>query len=66
MIRVHQFDKVELVKIVEPETSYDEHEKLVADAEAVLRELGIPYRVSLMASGETGCCRPPARWAGRN
>lgn len=54
VIRVHQFDKVELVKIVSPETSYDELEMLVSDAEEVLRQLGIPYRVSLMASGETG------------
>ncbi|MDP2937433.1 MAG: serine--tRNA ligase [Dehalococcoidia bacterium] len=54
VIRVHQFDKVELVKIVEPENSYDELEKLTSDAEDVLIELGIPYRVSLMSSGETG------------
>jgi len=54
VIRVHQFDKVELVKIVEPETSYDELEKLAFHAETVLKELGIPYRVSLMSSGETG------------
>lgn len=54
VIRVHQFDKVELVKIVEPETSYDEHEALTADAEEVLIRLGIPYRTSLMSSGETG------------
>jgi seryl-tRNA synthetase len=54
VIRVHQFDKVELVKFVEPETSYQELERLVADAEAVLQELDIPYRVNLMCSGETG------------
>jgi len=54
VIRVHQFNKVELVKIVDPETSYDELEKLAADAEEVLTELGIPYRKSLMSSGETG------------
>ncbi|MDD5347482.1 MAG: serine--tRNA ligase [Candidatus Omnitrophica bacterium] len=45
MMRVHQFDKVEMVKFVKPETSYDEHEKLVADAEAVLQALGLTYRV---------------------
>ncbi|HID57056.1 TPA: serine--tRNA ligase, partial [Candidatus Poribacteria bacterium] len=45
LIRVHQFDKVELVKFVPPETSYDEHEKLLRDAEEVLRLLGLHYRV---------------------
>jgi seryl-tRNA synthetase len=50
--RVHQFDKVELVKFVEPETSYDELEKLVADAEAVLQALGLHYRVNLLCTGE--------------
>ncbi|HLB13106.1 MAG TPA: serine--tRNA ligase [Dehalococcoidia bacterium] len=54
VIRVHQFDKVELVKFVEPQASYDELEKLVANAEEVLKQMGIPYRVSLMSSGETG------------
>jgi len=54
LIRVHQFDKVELVKFVEPSTSYDELEKLLADAEDVLRRLGIPYRVSLMCTGDLG------------
>jgi seryl-tRNA synthetase len=52
MIRVHQFDKVELVKIVEPETSYDELESLVADAEAILQALKLPYRVRLLATGD--------------
>lgn len=52
MIRVHQFDKVELVKVVEPETSYDELESLTADAEAILQALEIPYRVKLLASGD--------------
>jgi len=52
MIRVHQFDKVELVKFVRPETSYDEHEKLLGDAEAVLRRLELPYRVVLLAAGD--------------
>jgi seryl-tRNA synthetase len=52
MIRVHQFDKVELVKFVRPETSYEEHEKLLADAEAVLEALELPYRVVLLAAGD--------------
>ena len=52
MIRVHQFDKVEMVKFVKPETSYDELEKLLGDAEDVLQILGIPYRVDLLASGD--------------
>lgn len=52
MIRVHQFDKVEMVKFVKPETSYDELEKLLADAEDVLQILGIPYRIDMLASGD--------------
>jgi seryl-tRNA synthetase len=52
MTRVHQFDKVELVRLVEPETSYDELEKLVAHAEAVLQRLEIPYRVLTLATGD--------------
>jgi seryl-tRNA synthetase len=51
--RVHQFSKVEMVRIVEPETSYDEHEKLLADAEDILQRLNLPYRVLLLASGDT-------------
>jgi seryl-tRNA synthetase len=54
MIRVHQFDKVELVKFVEPSTSFDELEKLLADAEDVLKRLELPYRVSLMCTGDLG------------
>jgi seryl-tRNA synthetase len=50
--RVHQFDKVELVKFVEPETSYDELESLVANAETVLQALGLHYRVNLLCTGE--------------
>jgi seryl-tRNA synthetase len=50
--RVHQFDKVELVKIVRPESSYDELESLVQNAEAVLQGLGLHYRVKLLASGD--------------
>ena len=50
LIRVHQFDKVEMVKFVEPETSYDELESLLGDATAVLEELRIPYRVIELCS----------------
>jgi seryl-tRNA synthetase len=53
-IRLHQFDKVELVKFVEPESSLDELEGLVADAESVLQGLGLHYRVLLMCTGDTG------------
>ncbi len=52
LIRVHQFDKVELVKFVKPQTSYDELEKLVINAEEVFKRLGLPYRVLLLASGD--------------
>jgi seryl-tRNA synthetase len=52
IVRVHQFHKVEMVKIVEPETSYNELESLVSDAETVLRLLGIPYRVRLLCTGD--------------
>ena len=52
LVRVHQFDKVELVKFVKPETSFDELEKLLADAEEVLRLLELPYRVVLLATGD--------------
>lgn len=54
MIRVHQFDKVELIKIVEPEKSYNELEKLVADAERVLQRLGLHYRVIELCTGDLG------------
>lgn len=54
LIRQHQFNKVELVKFVKPEHSYDELEGLVRDAETVLQELGLPYRVSLLCSGDLG------------
>lgn len=54
LIRVHQFDKVELVKIVKPETSYDELEKLLANAEKVLQLLGLHYRVVLLCTGDMG------------
>ncbi len=52
MIRVHQFDKVEMVKFVKPETSFDELEKLLGDAEDVLKALELPYRVALLATGD--------------
>jgi seryl-tRNA synthetase len=54
IIRQHQFSKVELVKIVEPESSFDELEKMVADAEHLLQLLELPYRVMLLCSGDTG------------
>ncbi len=54
MTRVHQFDKVELVKFVVPETSYDELEKLTVDAEEVLQLLELPYRVVALATGDLG------------
>jgi seryl-tRNA synthetase len=54
MIRVHQFDKVELIKIVKPEHGYDELEKLVANAEKVLQLLGLHYRVIMLCTGDMG------------
>ena len=54
LIRQHQFNKVELVKFVNPESSYDELEKLTADAERVLKLLGLPYRVVCLCSGDLG------------
>ena len=52
ILRVHQFDKVEMVKFVAPETSYDELESLVANAEAVLQGLGLHYRILELCSGD--------------
>ena len=52
LVRVHQFDKVELVKFVKPESSYDELEKLVADAQKIFQLLGLPYKVFVLASGD--------------
>jgi len=52
ILRVHQFDKVELVKFVAPETSNDELEKLLANAEAVLQALGLHYRVIKLCAGD--------------
>ena len=54
IIRQHQFNKVELVKIVKPEHSYEELEKLTADAEDVLKLLELPYRVVLLCTGDMG------------
>lgn len=54
LIRLHQFQKVEVVKFTTPETSYEEHEKLVADAEHVLSLLGLTYRTMLLCSGDLG------------
>lgn len=54
LIRQHQFNKVELVKFTTPETSYDDLEKLTADAERVLQGLGLPYRVVRLSSGDLG------------
>ncbi len=50
IIRVHQFDKVELVKFTKPEDSGEELEKMVKDAEDILQELGLPYRIKLLAA----------------
>ena len=54
LIRQHQFNKVELVKFADPETSYDELEKLTNDAERVLQLLGLPHRVVCLCSGDIG------------
>lgn len=54
MIRVHQFDKVEMVKFSEPESSFDELEGMVADAENILQLLGLPYRTIVLCTGDMG------------
>ncbi len=54
LIRLHQFNKVELVKFVSPENSEAEHQKLVADAEAILQALKLPYRVIELCTGDLG------------
>ena len=54
LVRMHQFHKVELVKFARPDSSYDELEKLTANAEEVLRRLGLPYRVVTLCTGDTG------------
>ena len=54
IIRVHQFQKVELVKFARPEQSYEELEKLTADAEDILKRLGLPFRTVVLCTGDTG------------
>lgn len=54
LIRQHQFNKVELVKITHPDTSYEEHEKMVANAEEILKRLELPYRTMLLSTGDIG------------
>jgi seryl-tRNA synthetase len=54
MIRNHQFDKVELVQVVHPAKSYEAHEQLTGNAEAILRKLGLSYRVVTLCTGDTG------------
>ena len=53
LVRVHQFDKVEMVKFTTPETSMEEHEKLLADAEDIIQRLELPYRVLILCTGDT-------------
>ena len=54
LIRQHQFNKVEMVKFVKPEDSWDELEKLTANAEDILQKLGLPYRTVVLCSGDIG------------
>jgi seryl-tRNA synthetase len=54
MIRQHQFDKVEMVQIVHPDRSYEALEEMTGHAEAILQQLGLPYRVMLLATGDMG------------
>ena len=54
LIRQHQFDKVEMVQIVTPDTSYEALEQMVGHAEKVLQLLGLPYRVMLLCTGDMG------------
>src|SRR5579863_4557247 len=54
IIRQHQFQKVELVKFTLPEQSWDEHEKLTADAEDILKRLGLPFRTMVLSTGDLG------------
>lgn len=54
LIRQHQFEKVELVKLCTPETSEEEHEKLTANAERILQLLGLPYRTIVLSTGDMG------------
>lgn len=54
LIRQHQFEKVELVKLSLPENSVEEHEKLTANAETILQKLGLPYRTVVLSTGDMG------------
>lgn len=54
LIRLHQFNKVEMVKLSKSETSYDELEKMTADAESILQKLNLPYRVLALSTGDMG------------
>ena len=54
LIRVHQFDKVEMVKFATPEQAYDELESMTAEAELILQKLGLPYRVITLCTGDMG------------
>ena len=54
MIRQHQFDKVEMVQVVHPETSYEALEAMTGHAEVILQKLGLPYRVMLLCTGDMG------------
>lgn len=54
ILRVHQFQKVEMVQIVHPEKSVDAHQEMIASAEKVLQELKLPYRAMQLCSGDTG------------
>ncbi|MGQ9658421.1 MAG: serine--tRNA ligase, partial [Fimbriimonadales bacterium] len=54
LLRLHQFNKVELVKFTTPETSYAEHEQLLRDAETVLQRLELPYRIVALCTGDLG------------
>jgi seryl-tRNA synthetase len=54
MIRQHQFDKVEMVQVVHPDRSYEALEEMTGHAEAILRKLGLPYRVMLLCTGDMG------------
>ena len=55
IIRVHQFDKVEMVKFAKPEDSMNQLESMVAEAELLLQKLGLPYRVVTLCTGDIGC-----------
>jgi seryl-tRNA synthetase len=62
LLRVHQFDKVELVRYSAPEDSAEQHELLTRHAETVLQRLGIPYRVVELAAGDTGFASARTYW----